>query len=197
MVRVRTQAWKKLAFCVLRRWENEHTSARLRRIFADWFGVEVGAYSYGCFDPDRFPSGTKIGRYCSFARSATAFDTDHPASHAILHPASYHPGFGVVQEWGIQSNPLVIGDDVWLGHNVTILAGTGSIGRGAIVAAGAVVTQPIARYMVVAGVPAKSIRARFDADRIAEIEASTWWTLDLQGLRAVFSADPPWLSGTK
>ena len=56
----------------------------------------------------------------------------------------------------------VIGDDVWMGARSVIIAGT-RIGRGAIVAAGAVVTKDVPEYAICAGVPAKVIRYRFAA----------------------------------
>lgn len=195
MVDVRTQAWHKLAFRVLRRRENEFTSERLRRVAKRWFDLDVGMYSYGCFDPDRFPPGTRIGRYCSFARSAAAFDTDHPVDRPILHPAAYHPGFGVVDDWQVRPNPLEIGDDVWIGHNAILLAGAISIGRGAVVAAGAVVTKPVAPYTMVAGVPAKVVRRRFSEDHIIAIERSRWWDLNLLELRQFLANNPQWRTG--
>lgn len=193
MVTVKTDKWRKLAFKLLRLRENQFTSQRLRRIYREWFGVEVGLYSYGCFDPVRFPPGTVFGRYCSIANSAAAFDTDHPVEAPILHPVAYHPGFGAVGEWQIEPKPLVVEDDVWFGHNVTILAGTGRIGRGAVVAAGAVVREPVAPYMIVGGVPARPIRPRFGPERIAVLEASQWWTLDPAGIQNLLTRNPDWL----
>jgi len=195
MVQVRTQAWQKLAFRVLRRLESEYTSDRLRRAARGWFDLEIGLYSYGCFDPDRFLPGTRIGRYCSIARSAAAFDTHHPSESAILHPASYHPGFGVVDEWKVSTRPLEIGDDVWIGHNATILAGAGRIGRGAIIAAGAVVTRPVEHYKIVAGVPARLMRRRFEPERIAQVEWSRWWELNLLELKDYIAENPGFLPG--
>jgi acetyltransferase-like isoleucine patch superfamily enzyme len=55
--------------------------------------------------------------------------------------------------------PVVIGADVWIGANCTILPGV-SIGSGAVVAAGSVVTKDVGEYTVVAGVPAREIRCR-------------------------------------
>ena len=57
--------------------------------------------------------------------------------------------------------PIVIEDDVWIGANVTVLGGV-TIKRGAIVAAGAVVTKDVESYTIVGGVPAKMIKPRFD-----------------------------------
>ena len=61
--------------------------------------------------------------------------------------------------------PIVIEDDVWIGANVTVLGGV-TIGRGSIIAAGAVVTKDVEPYSIVGGVPAKLIRYRFDKDTI-------------------------------
>ena len=55
--------------------------------------------------------------------------------------------------------PIIIGDDVWLGVNVVILKGV-NIGRGAIVAAGSVVTKSIAPYEIWGGMPAKKMSDR-------------------------------------
>ncbi|MGN0090944.1 MAG: acyltransferase [Alloprevotella sp.] len=65
--------------------------------------------------------------------------------------------------------PVVIEDDVWCGANVTILKGV-TIGRGSIVAAGAVVTQSFPPYSVIGGVPAKLLKMRFTPEEIAEHE---------------------------
>ena len=62
--------------------------------------------------------------------------------------------------------PVVIEDDVWCGANVTILKGV-TIGRGSIVAAGAVVTQSFPPYSVIGGVPAKLLKMRFTPEEIA------------------------------
>jgi virginiamycin A acetyltransferase len=194
MAAVKTHKAHKLAFKLLRLTHDQFTSQRLRQVYRNWFGVDVGLYSYGCFDPTRFPPGTRFGRYCSIANTATSFDTNHPTAAAIQHPVAYHPGFGVVDTWRIAPAPLTVEDDVWLGHNVTVLAGTGHIGRGAVVAAGAVVREPVAPYMIVAGTPARPIRLRFGPDRIAAIEASRWWELEPPALKALLATHPDWFA---
>jgi acetyltransferase-like isoleucine patch superfamily enzyme len=65
--------------------------------------------------------------------------------------------------------PVVIEDDVWTGANVTILKGV-TIGRGSIIAAGAVVTKSCPPYSIIGGVPAKVIKMRFSLDEIKEHE---------------------------
>ena len=65
---------------------------------------------------------------------------------------------------------VTIEDDVWVGTGAIILKGV-RIGRGAIVAAGSVVTREVPPYTVVAGVPAKVISVRFDVDTIIAHEA--------------------------
>lgn len=62
-----------------------------------------------------------------------------------------------IDQQGISTNPVVIGDDVWIGANSVILPGV-TIGRHAVVAAGAVVTKDVPDNCVVAGVPARVIK---------------------------------------
>ena len=62
-----------------------------------------------------------------------------------------------IDEQGISTKPVVIGDDVWIGANAVILPGV-TIGRHVVVAAGAVVTKDIPDYSLVAGIPAKVIK---------------------------------------
>jgi acetyltransferase-like isoleucine patch superfamily enzyme len=67
------------------------------------------------------------------------------------------------------SRPVHIGDDVWIGYGAVVLSGL-SIGRGAVVAAGAVVTSDVDPYVVVAGNPAIPVGRRFEGDAITAHE---------------------------
>jgi acetyltransferase-like isoleucine patch superfamily enzyme len=78
------------------------------------------------------------------------FITDHNHRHA----ASL-----TIASQGCEGRSVQIEDDVWLGAHVVVLSGV-TIGRGAIVAAGAVVTQDVVPMSVVAGVPARVIGVR-------------------------------------
>lgn len=65
--------------------------------------------------------------------------------------------------------PVIIEDDVWCGANVTILKGV-TIGRGSVIAAGAVVTRDIPPYSIAGGIPAKVLKQRFTSDQVIEHE---------------------------
>lgn len=65
---------------------------------------------------------------------------------------------------------IIVEEDVWLGCNVTLLAGA-HVGRGAIIAAGAVVNKDIPPYAIAGGVPAKVIKFKWTIDQILEHEA--------------------------
>lgn len=69
-----------------------------------------------------------------------------------------------------QDAPVVIEDGVWCGANVTILKGV-TIGRGSVVAAGAVVTKSFPPYSIIGGVPAKLIKMRFTPEEIMQHES--------------------------
>lgn len=67
---------------------------------------------------------------------------------------------GPKENWKIEAKPLEIADEAWIGANAIILPGTGRIGRGAIVGAGAVVTSEVPDGAVAVGSPARVIRIR-------------------------------------
>lgn len=64
-----------------------------------------------------------------------------------------------IRSQGLEASPVQIDEDVWIGANVTILAGV-HIGKGSVLAAGAVVTKDVPSYSVMGGVPAKLIKKR-------------------------------------
>ena len=71
----------------------------------------------------------------------------------------------------------VIGNDVWIGMDTTIMPGI-KIGDGAVIGANAVVTHDIPPYAIVAGIPAKVIKYRFADEIINELLELQWWNLD-------------------
>ncbi|MGF7146786.1 acetyltransferase-like isoleucine patch superfamily enzyme [Sphingomonas zeicaulis] len=173
------------------RWlRDQDENLDLRRFFRERHGIDVGLHSYGCFDRWRMPGPLVIGRYCSFAKTVRVVDANHPLDAITTHPMLYEKRFGVIDQDMIHAEPLVIEDDVWVGHNVVILPGCKSIGRGAVIGAGAIVTANVPAYAIVAGVPAKQIRWRFDPELQAALEASRWWELEPPAIRALLQSNP-------
>lgn len=86
-------------------------------------------------------------------------------SHCVILSSTHRFGDHrrTIREQGVERQRTVIEDDVWLGTGVTVLGGV-SIGRGSVVAAGAVVTKAVPAMSIVAGVPARVIRQRTSAD---------------------------------
>lgn len=118
------------------------------------------------------------------------FLRNHGTSFLGLSAYFFNESLGVVSENTIPTSKLDISDDVWIGHNATILPDVGSIGRGAVIAAESVVTKAVPAYAVVAGNPARVIRYRFDESVIEQVEASRWWEKEPSELRALLSTNP-------
>jgi len=98
---------------------------------------------FGCNDK------IHIGSNVMIAQAVTLRDTDHNFQRTDIP---------MIQQ-GITTSPVVIEDDVWIGHGVVITKGV-TIGKGSIIAAGAVVTEDIPSYTIAGGIPAKVIRSR-------------------------------------
>lgn len=160
-------------------------------------GCKVGRFTYGYEELlSSYPLAKKIGRYCSINGTARIWN-NHTMDCVTTHPFLDHPMFlewedycdalRYVHRYGkhhknadyenseIRDNePVVIGNDVWIGANAIILPGV-RIGDGAIIAAGAVVTKDVIPYSVVGGVPARFIRYRYEKEIIDGLMRIKWW----------------------
>jgi acetyltransferase-like isoleucine patch superfamily enzyme len=159
--------------------KDQFRSKLLRKYFYKKYKIKVGLYSYGCFSLKRIPAGTTIGRYCSFAPTSYIFNGNHGVEFISTHAFLYNPNLGVVKCEKIKRKQLFVSDDVWIGHNAIILPSVASIGRGAIIGAGAIVTKDVPPYSVVAGNPARIVKFRFTPEIISKIEDTKWWEKDL------------------
>lgn len=74
---------------------------------------------------------------------------------------------------------IVVGNDVWIGYNATIMAGV-TIGDGAIIAANATVVKNVEPYTIVGGNPAKIIRKRFSEKHIKLLLEIQWWNWSIE-----------------
>ncbi len=183
----RWEALRPLLRAVMLRWEGGIMfSPAWRRVARMYHGVEFGMYSYSPgLKPGHLPPGTVIGRFCSIASNVKILRRNHPVSHVSQHPIFFLRRLGMVTEDllpGIESNPLEVGNDVWIGAGVIILPKCRKIGNGAIIAAGSVVTKDVPAFTVVAGNPAQPIRKRFAPDVERAVAASEWWLEPLDKL---------------
>jgi len=110
------------------------------------FGRHSRCRSYCLFD---CTEGITIGAYTSIADFVAIRDVDHRFDQVDIP----------IRKQGTVSTPVIIGEDVWVGHGAVILRGV-HIGDAAIVAAGAVVTRDVPAGAIVGGIPAKIIGRR-------------------------------------
>ena len=136
-------------------------------------------YSY-C---DRYAdvANTTVGKFANIAAFTRIGPTDHPyrnaAQHHFLYRSSYYFD-------GVEDDPAffehrasrrsVLGADCWIGHGAIIKPEI-TIGIGAVVASGAVVTKDVSPFMIVAGVPAQPVKMRFEQSVADRLLALAWW----------------------
>ena len=124
---------------------------------------------------------TEIGAFSSIADNVTIGVAEHPIDWVSTSPVFYKGKDSVKKKFSEferePSKMTKIGNDVWIGENVTIRAGV-KICDGAVIGMGAVVTKDVNPYEIVGGVPAKHIRFRFDDDLISKLTESKWWERD-------------------
>lgn len=152
----------------------------------DVFPLEVGKHTVGDSILANNTGYTieRIGAYCSFADGCSVVG-NHDLAGVSTH--SLFQGFDLedipVFRDIVKDVPLsrlinlercVIGNDVWLGKNVTICNGA-KIGDGAIAAAGAVITKDVPCYAIVGGVPAHIIKYRYSKNQIKMLNQIRWW----------------------
>lgn len=155
--------------------------------------IEVGDYTYyddinGAEDFEKHVThhydfiGDKliIGKFCAIAKGIEFIMNG--ANHRMNSITTYP--FNIMGNgWGksmpsIEDMPLkgdtIIGNDVWIGQNVTVMPGV-HIGDGSIIAANSVVTKDVPPYHIAGGNPAKIIKKRFDDDLIQYLLDLKWW----------------------
>lgn len=130
-----------------------------------------------------------IGKFCQIAAGVEF--VMNGANHQ-MNAASTFP-FYIFEGWeqDIPSTDVfsfkgdtVVGNDVWIGQNATILPGV-HIGDGAIIGASSVVASDVEPYSIVAGNPAKQLRKRFDSELIAILLELKWWELPIEQINAL------------
>lgn len=135
-------------------------------------------------------ANTTVGRFANIAAMTRIGPTDHPYSHAaqhhFLYRSSYYwddatddPAFFAARA----ARRTVLGADCWIGHGAIIKPEV-TLGIGAVVASGAVVTKDVGPFAIVAGCPAQPLRSRFPQGVIDRLLALAWWDWPHDRLRA-------------
>ncbi|MEO0484706.1 MAG: DapH/DapD/GlmU-related protein [Pseudomonadota bacterium] len=150
-----------------------------------------GDYSY-C---DRYAdvANAQIGKFANIAAFSRIGATDHPLDTAACHHFLYRSD----DYWDDaerdeaffahrRSRVAHIGHDTWIGAGAMIKPEV-TLGHGAVVAAGAVVTKDVAPYMIVAGTPATPLRQRQPPEIAERLIALAWWDWPHETLRATLT----------
>lgn len=145
--------------------------------------LQFGKYSYG--EPKLFfeSSGATlhVGKFCSIADNVKIFlggnhninwITTYPFGHINKKTFNSFNGDGHLTTKG----DVIIGNDVWIGNNTTIMSGI-KIGDGAIIAVNSHVVKDVKPYELVGGNPAKHIKYRFTKEQIDQLLKIKWWDL--------------------
>lgn len=177
---------------------NENVEDHIHSVIT-YKGHRVGKHTYGYHNLlSRLGGGVAIGNFCSINETAIIVE-NHPLDTVSTNTIFYnswqmsalHEMSGCVGDFDDASvgdfndkSVLVgggkrhlfvnIGNDVWIGYKVIITMGV-TIGDGAVLAAGAVVTKDVPPYTVVGGVPAHIIKKRFSDEEIAKLLRIRWW----------------------
>ncbi len=151
---------------------------------------KIGKYTYtGIGTSIR---SAEVGRFCSLAWNVSIGGGNHEFNNVTTSPLWR---FLMLDEGNVnhetnkelkkrynEFGSCIVGNDVWVATNAVILRGV-KVGNGVIIGAGAVVTKDIAPYSIVAGVPAKKIKMRFDDKIIDALEEIQWWNWPAEVIR--------------
>lgn len=120
-----------------------------------------------------------IGNFCSIADNITIclggnhrhdWVTTFPFGHILKDKFNTFNGAGHPSSNG----DVIIGNDIWIGANVTIMSGV-KIGDGAVIAANSHIVKNVPPYTIVGGNPGRVIRLRFSEEQVQELLKIKWW----------------------
>ena len=145
----------------------------------------MGKYSYSRENIEVLAWGEKadlaVGAFTSIAKGCkcflggnhrTTWGTTYP--FGLIHPNIFKNTNIETSKYSLTNGSINIGNDVWIGLNVTIMSGV-HIGDGAVIAANSHVVRDVEAYSIYGGNPAKLIKYRFSEEIIREMLSLEWW----------------------
>ncbi|MBB1249819.1 CatB-related O-acetyltransferase [Rhizobium sp. G21] len=156
--------------------------------------IEAGDYSYfshsrpieetaSLLAPYLYPVSREklvIGKFTQIARGAyfITSSANHPMNGVTTYPFRIFSQETIDGYSDLPTRDTIVGHDVWIGHNATIMPGV-TIGHGAIIAAESVVSRDAPPYAVVGGNPARIIRLRFEPHIVDTLLDIAWWDWEI------------------
>lgn len=144
--------------------------------------IDIGDYTYGAIDAESFgcpESHLTIGRFCSIAQNVRfILDGEHDYRKLSTYPFKVRLLNEKVE--ALCKGPIIIEDDVWIGERAIILSGV-TIGQGAIIGAGTVVTKNVPPYAIFAN--GKIIKYRFDEKTIEKLLKIDYSKLNFENIQ--------------
>lgn len=168
-------------------------------------------YKIGSFSTvnSRLPVNTIIGRYSSIASNLKRMSAGHPTQRFTTSMLTYYGNSkvawsGIFGEYLEKNNlsfetapndtlsnfPIIIGNDVWIGENVTYVPKGVTVGDGAIVAANSLLTKDVPPYHVVGGNPARIVKTRFSDEIISDLLELKWWDYSFAEIPGIYADIP-------
>jgi len=154
-------------------------------------GPDTTTGKFTGFNESCYVARANVGAYCAVGARSSINPFNHPTDWLSVHEFQYNSSsYDWVEEYRdfdrLERTPdmfstVHVGNDVWTGHQVNIMGGV-TVGDGAIIAAGSVVTKDVPPYAIVAGVPATIKRLRFSESVIEKLLLLKWWELDFKDL---------------
>ena len=128
-----------------------------------------------------------VGKFSSIAWSVSIGPGNHDYKRITSHDFLYNDFYGIrpINEplpYDRYKGECIVGNDVWIGANVTIVRGV-KIGDGAVIGANSVVTRDIPPYAIAVGSPAKILKFRFTDNVISELLELKWWDLPIDKIK--------------